>query len=278
MWAIEGLGRPGPEDEVKELMKQLRPLFQKAFSKNKITYGRMIGKPVNFRVLADKDFKAELVAEAKRLATHIMPRALKFAPEIVQKKLVSYYQAIRQKFPARLTQMDENTKLNADEKAVVFTWAEALTVKNVKDDADKVDGFYSRSTKEIIFRDSAISAGAAAHEMAHAYAGQGWHDFIDMMQLRGMKDTDKLNEGMTTHIASLVVTQWHAKQPSNTIIPSSGYDTSYTDRAQEFVKLLGNDSVFEAYFDGWVNVANSKMPEDTLLIGKRNKKWKWPWR
>jgi hypothetical protein len=136
--------------------------------------------------------------------------------------------------------MDENTKLSADEKAVVFTWAEALTVKNVKDDADKVDGFYSRSTKEIIFRDSAISAGAVAHEMAHAYAGQGWHDFIDMMQLRGMKDTDKLNEGMTTHIASLVVTQWHAKQPSNTIIPSSGYDTSSELLTYPYRNLAGS--------------------------------------
>ena len=279
IWANEGSGRPGSEKEVKDLMKELRPLFLKAFSKNTITYGPMVGKAVTFRVLADTDFKTELVAEAKRLAAHLMPRTLKFAPELVQKQLVRYYQTIREKFPARLNTIDENTKLTADEKATVFTLAEALTVKNVKDDADNVDGFYARSTKEIILRDSLITAGSVSHEIAHAYADQGWQDFIDMMRLRSMKDTDKLNEGMTTYIASIVVTQWHAKQPSKTTIPSSGYDASYTDKAKEFVKRLGKDVAFEAYFGGWIDFSSANNPEDTLLIGNKTKnKWKWPWR
>jgi hypothetical protein len=282
VWADEGLGQPGPEEEVKKLMKQLRPLFQKAFSKNKIVYGNgIVGKAVSFRVLADKDFKAELGTEAKRAAANVMPSVLKFAPEIVKKRLVSYYQGINERFPARLNTIDENTKLTADEKAIVFAMAHAQTLKKVKDDADNVDGFYSPSSKEIIFRDTLISAGAVAHEMAHAYADQGWRDFIRMMQLRGMKETDKLDEGMTTYIASIVVTQWHAKQPSKTIIPSAGYDATYTDRAREFVKQLGDHWAYEAYFGGWIDFTDTDNPEDTLLIGKAKKtqkKWKWPWR
>jgi hypothetical protein len=279
VWANEGLGQLTPEDAVKGLMKQLQPLFWKNFSKNKITYGPKVGNPVNFRVIADKDFKAEVVKEAKRLADSALPLHLKFAPEKVREKLEGFYKAMGGKVPARLQTINENTRLTAEEKAATFTLPEVMTVVKIKADADKIGAFYSPSTKEIVFRESKIDAGAVAHEMAHAYSDQGWHDLISLMRLRGMKETDKLDEGMTTLIERIVVNEWHANQPSNTTIPLAAYDSTYTDRADDFVKQLGKDLAFEAYFGGWIDFASNAKPEDTLIIGnKKKKKWKWPWR
>jgi hypothetical protein len=156
---------------------------------------------------------------------------------------------------------------------------QVLTVTKATAEADKTGGFFSPLTNEIVFRESQIGAGTVAHEMAHAYADQGWHDFIHMMKLRGMKETDKLDEGMATHIERIIVKQWWANQPSNTTIPIAGYDSTYTDRANEFVKALGKDLAYEAYFGGWIDFTSNATPEDTLVIGnKKKKKWKWLWR
>jgi len=274
-----GLEQLTSADQVKKLMKELQPIFQKKFSKNRITYGPLVGKSVRFRVVADKDFKAEVEQEAKRLANSILPITLKFAPEIVWKKLQAFYKANKEPFPTRLQTIDENTKLTREEKVAIFTLLEVLTVKKATDDADKVAAFYSPSMKEIVFRDSEIDAGTVAHEMAHAYANQGWHDFINLMRLRGMGNTHELDEGMTTFIERTIVQKWHLKQPSNTTIPLPGYDSKFTDRAQEFIKQLGQDVAFEAYFGGWIDFTNNAKPEDTLKIGNKNKKkWTWPWR
>lgn len=279
VWANEGLGDPTPEDKAKGLIKELQPLFQKSFSKNKTTYGPAVGMAVNFRIVADKDFKAEVVKEAQRLANSTVHLHLKFAPERVRKDLERFYKAMKEPFPARLKIIDQNTQLNRDEKAAIFTLLQVLTVEKAKAEADKTGGFYSPLAKEIVFRETQIDAGTIAHEMAHAYAEQGWHDFMHMMKLRGMKDTDKLDEGMATHIERLIVKQWWANQPSNTTIPLAAYDSTYTDRAKEFVKALGKDLAYEAYFGGYIDFTNHDKPEDTLIIGnKKTKKWKWPWR
>ncbi len=279
VWANEGLGESTPEDKVKALMKELQPLFQKSFSKNKITYGPKVGKAVNFRIVADKDFKAEVVKEAQRLANSTVRLHLKFAPELVRRDLERFYKVMKQPFPARLQTIDENTQLTRDEQVAIFTLLQVLTVTKAKDEADKTGGFFSPLANEIVFRESQIGAGTIAHEMAHAYADQGWHDFIHMMKLRGMKETDKLDEGMATHIERIIVKQWWANQPSNTTIPIAGYDSTYTDRANEFVKALGKDLAYEAYFGGWIDFTSNATPEDTLVIGnKKKKKWKWLWR
>jgi hypothetical protein len=278
---FEGLGQSTPEEKVSGLIKQLQPLFQKNFSRNKITYGPEVGKPVKFRVVADKDFKPELEKEALQLANSIAPLYLKFAPEKVREKLEGWYKVTRQKFPARLQTIDENTKLTQEEKTAIFSILKVLTVAKIKADADKVAAFYSLFTKEMIFPASQIDVAAVAHEMAHAYANQGWHDFINLMLLRGMKGTDKLDEGMTTLIERIIVKDWYAKQPSNTIMPLASYDYTYTNRAAEFVKQLGKDLAFEAYFGGWTDFTSNAKPEDTLIIGnKKKKKWYWPllWR
>jgi len=279
VWASEGLGQSTPEDEVKRLMKQLQPLFLKSFSRNRITYGPKVGQSVPFRVVADKDFNAEVVKEAQRLAESTILLHLKFAPELVRKDLERFYKTMKQPFPARLQTIDENTQLTRDEKGAIFTLLQVLTVEKAKAEADKIGGFYSPLAKEIVFRESQIGAGTVAHEMAHAYADQSWYDFIHMMKLRGMKETDKLDEGMATYIERIIVQQWWANQPSNTTIPLPGYDSTYTDRADEFVKQLGKDWAFEAYFGGWIDFTSNAKPEDTLIIGNKiKKKWQWPWR
>lgn len=260
------------------MMKELRPIFLKNFSKKKITYGPKVGQPVKFRVVADTDFKSEVVKEAKRLADSVMPLHLKFAPEKVREKLERYYKALGQKFPARLDTIDENTKLTNDEKVAIFTLLQVLTVEKAKADADKIGAFFSPSTAEMVFRKSGIDAGTVAHEMAHAYADQGWFDFIMLMKLRGMKQTDKLDEGMAALIERIVVIDWHAKQPALTAIPPAAYDSTYTDRAKDFVKALGKDRAYEAYFGGWIDFTSNARPESSLIIGKKKKKkWKWPW-
>lgn len=278
VWANEGLGESTPEDKVKALMKELQPLFQKSFSRKKITYGPKVGMAVNFRIVADKDFKAEVVKEAQRLAKSTIHLHLKFAPELVRRDLERFYKVMKQPFPSRLQTIDENTQLTRDEQVAIFTLLQVLTVTKARDEADKTGGFFSPLANEIVFRESQIGAGTVAHEMAHAYADQGWHDFIHMMKLRGMKETDKLDEGMVTHIERIIVKQWWANQPSNTTIPIAGYDSTYTDKANEFVKALGKDLAYEAYFGGWINFTSNARPEDTLVIGnKKKKKWKWLW-
>ncbi|MEO8134762.1 MAG: hypothetical protein ABI831_12380 [Betaproteobacteria bacterium] len=261
-------------------MKELQPLFLKNFSKNRITYGPAVGTAVKFRVVADKDFKAEIVKEAQRLANSTIHLHLKFAPEQVLKNLERYYKVMKQPFPTRLKVIDENTQLTREEKVSLFTLTQVLTVSKATAEADKTGGFYSPLANEIVFRESQIDAGTVAHEMAHAYANQGWHDFIHVLKLRGIPDMDKLDEGMTTHVERIVVKDWWAKQPSGTTIPIAAYDATYTKRAGEFVKALGQDLAYEAYFGGWVDYASNAKPEDTLIIGNKTKKknWQWPWK
>jgi len=260
-------------------MTQLQPIFLKNFSKNRITYGPNVGKKVNFRVVADKDFKTEVENEAKRLAAGLVGLYLKFAPDRVRDKLVAYYRVLKQPFPNRLSTINENTQLTRDEVAAVFPLMQALTIEKAKADSDKVGAFYSPSTNEMVFRVSNIDAGSVAHEMTHAYANQGWLDFINLMRLRGMSETVQLDEGMTQLMERVVVLEWHSKQPSTTLIPTAAYGSTFSDKANEFVKQLGKDVAFEAYFGGWINFTSNDKPEDTLEIGNTTKKkWKWPWR
>lgn len=278
--AIGSLGQAAtPDEQIKAIMAELQPIFKKHFSKKKITYGPLVGKTVKFRVVADTVLKSEVEQEAKRLANGMIPMTLKFAPEIVRKELQNFYRVVQQPFPDRLNVIDENTQLTNEEKIAIFTLMQVLTIQKATADAYKIGGFYSPSTKEIVFRKSQIDAGTVAHEMAHAYANQGWLDFINLMRLRGMKNTHELDEGMTTLIERTVIQEWFKKQPAATTIPLPGYDSTFTDLAKDFVKQLGKEFAFEAYFGGWVDFTNAAKPEDTLVIGnKKKKKWKWPWR
>jgi hypothetical protein len=279
VWRYVGLGQADLQAAVQQLMTQLQPLFQQSFSRNKVTYGPKVGRAVRFRIVASKDFKAEVRNEAQRLADSTMPTTLKFAPEIVQKELQRYYDVLGKPLPPRLNVINEHTQLTSNEKAAISALIEVLTVQQAIADADKIGALYSPSQGEIIFRDSQIDAGTVAHEMAHAYADQGWFDFITLMRLRGMRDVQKLDEGMTTHIERIIVRKWHTQQPSNTTIPLAGYDATFTDLALDFITQLGERGAYEGYFGGWIDFTNNAAPEDSLRIGKAQPKaWQWTWR
>jgi hypothetical protein len=266
-----------------KLAKELQPFFKQVLSRQlkprgaKITYGPAIGGKVNLAVVADSDFAKASEAEAKRLAARLQQRALKFAPDVVQRRLIAFYKAQGQALPSRLSVVDEKTRLTPDEDAAVFSIPRAITIAEAQSEAAKVDGFYSTTTKTISLRQSAITAGAIAHEMTHAYAHPNWDDFIFLMQVRGMKETDKLNEGMTSHLSGLVIDAWFAKQSGGTI-PSTGYGPDYIAIAEDFIKEVGQEAALTAFFGGFVDFTDNDKPEDSLLIGSAKKKWKWKWR
>ncbi|MDY0883489.1 hypothetical protein ACFPL7_11060 [Dongia soli] len=263
--------------------KELQPFFKQVLSRQikpggaKITYGPAVGAKVSLAVIADGDFEKANEAEAKRLAAQLQKKALKFAPDSVQRRLIAFYNAQGEALPSRLSVVDEKTRLTPDEDAAVFSIARAMTIADTKSEAAKVDGFYSSTTKAISLRESAITAGAIAHEMTHAYAHPNWHDFIYLMRVRGMKETDKLNEGMTSHLSGLVIDAWFAKQSGGTI-PSTGYGPDYIAIANDFIKEVGQEAAFTAFFGGFVDFTDNDKPEDFLLIGSAKKKWKWKWR
>jgi hypothetical protein len=279
-----------PEDaktaqaDAEKLLKELQPHFQSQFSTKpvrgpRITFGRKVGTKVDITTVAPADWKKALEDEGTRLAKQLEPRVLDFAPEIVAQKLVEFYRILKQPFPQdRLGVINRNTRLTTEESAVVFSLAKAMTIAGAQADSDKADGFYSRTTSRIYLKNDGVTAGSVAHEMAHAYADGAWDDFIDMMRLRRMKDADKLNEGMTVVVADAVVKEWFKKQPAGATIPSTGYDSSYTDRAKEFIKAVGETAAYEAYFAGEIDFDPKKPPEDSLVIGKSKKPFKWLWR
>lgn len=266
-----------------KLAKELQPFFKQVLSRQiktggaKITYGPAIGGKVTLTVVADGDFEKASEAEAKRLAAQLQKKALKFTPDVVQRKLIAFYKAQGESLPSRLSVVDEKTRLTPDEDAAVFSIARMLTIALAKKEAADVDGFYSPSTKTVSLRESSITAGVIAHEMTHAYAHPNWSDFIYLMQVRGMKETDKLNEGMTSRLSGLVIDAWFAKQSGGTM-PSTGYGPDYIAIADDFIKDIGQEAAFTAFFGGFVDFTDNDKPEDFLLIGRAKKKWKWKWR
>jgi hypothetical protein len=270
--------------DAERLAKELQPLFLSLFSSRpptgpRIPYGSKVGKAVTIVTVAPKDWQKTMQEEGERVAKLVEPMYLKFAPDLVAQKLVDYYKLNREPFPsARLKVIDENTRLTADERGVLFSMAKVMVMRVTQEEADKADGLYSRTTDRIFLKNDSVTAGSVAHEMAHAYADGAWSDLTWMMVLRRMKDVDKLNEGMTVVLADLVVAEWFRKQPSKTTIPSTGYDATYTGRAKEFIKAVGDQAAYEAYFAGEIDHDSRKPPEDSLVIGKAKKPFKWPWR
>lgn len=275
--------RAKKQKQAEEFVKQLQSAFKAALSRQlkaggpKITYGPKIGKAVTVNIIADSDFEKASQDEGKRLADQLQKKILKFAPDTVQRQLIDYYRVQGENLPRRLATIDENTKLRPDEAGAIFSVARAMTITRAKQEAKTVDGFFSTTTKKIALRESALTAGVVAHEMTHAYANPNWEDFIYLMQLRRMKETEKLNEGMTSHFAGLAVTEWYSKHGTGTI-PNSGYGSDYTRIADEFIKEVGQEAAFTAYFGGFVDFTDNDRPEDFLLIGAEKKKWKWKWR
>jgi hypothetical protein len=270
--------------EAERLAKELQPYFLDQFSSRpargkRIPFGAKIGTRVSIVAVGPGDWLKRRQEEAERMAKRVEPLYLKFAPERVAQKLVEYYRVSGQPFPAdRLKVIDENTRLTSEERGAIFSVVKALTMTITQEEADKADGFWSATTNRIFLKSDSVTAGAVAHEMAHAYTDGAWDDLIVMMLLRGMKNADKLSEGMTVVMADRVVAEWFRAQPSGTTYPSTGYDATYTAVAREFIKAVGDERALQAYFAGEVDFDPARPPEDSLVIGKDRKAWKWPWR
>ncbi|GJM42171.1 MAG: hypothetical protein DHS20C20_24530 [Ardenticatenaceae bacterium] len=277
-----------------EMVQELIPIFKKKFSRNKTTLGPNIGKTVPVVLVSDADMDAALTTQARDTAKHLLNARLKFAPDKVRETLKKYYQLLGEPFPYADKVIDENTKLTAEEKTHINGLDEAFLIVGLREDAKRTQGFYARPFngnrigKIFIRKEIAdlgdfthVLAGVLAHEMAHAYAEITWYDFLDAMFARGMSDTGFLNEGMTTRIEKIVTTEWHNQQPSGTLIPLAGYrnEPKVGKREKSFVNAVGAAQAHDAYFGGWVEFINPNKPEDTIKVGKSNKKsWKWPWR
>ena len=261
---------------------ELQPIFRAKFSfqkkgvKNKILYGAKVGGNVLVEMLAEKDFAKEWLEEKKRRADGLEKLLLKFAPELIRDELVKYYAVLKQKLPERLNIIDENTKLDRDERAILFSLIKVMWLAKADEEISKLEGFYSQSRDKIVIKDSTASVAVLAHEMAHAYADRSWQDFTSMMILRKMKNANELDEGMATVIERIVVNEWVKKQADKKLTPPpAAYDTK---TAQEFIKLHGEKTFYESYFAGEVDFTDNDKPEDSLRLGKSRKKWKWKWR
>lgn len=277
-----------------DMVQELIPIFQKKFSRNKVTLGPNIGQTVPVVLVSDADMDSALTDQARDTAKHLLKARLKFAPEEVRKSLEKLYQQLGEPFPYEGKVIDENTTLSAEEKVHINGLDEAFLIVGLREDAKRTQGFYSLPAgssgigKIFVRKDivdmgdfTHVLAGVLAHEMAHAYAEITWRDFLDAMFARGMQDTGFLDEGMATRIEKIVTTEWHKNQPSGTLIPLAGYrdEPKVGKREKSFVQAVGEAQAYDAYFGGWVEFTNPDKPEDTIRVGKTNKKsFKWPWR
>jgi hypothetical protein len=275
----KAFARTSDEGRAAALVDVVRPLFKKEFSRRGPPLPNEIGRRISVKVVPDSGWASELTKEAERQAADLVPRYCKFAPEMVVSRLQQFYNARGEELPKRLTTIDENTKLNAAETRWVVGAAQGFIIKRAKSNAANVLGIYSRSQKVIIVPKSALVLGTLTHELAHAYAHEGWVDFMRLVDALGKYDSsNKLNEGMAVKIASTVLDEWLNSQPTGTAKPSLGYDPGYETRADSFLSEVGDEQGYEAYFGGWVDYTNDADPLGSLKIGNKNPTtWKWHW-
>ena len=269
-----------PQARAKALIDELRPHYKKVFLAGaRRPYGKQFNDPVPVRVVKDSDWPAEHMAEAKRQAAALTSTYLKFNPQLVMDRLVQWYKSIGEPYPDRLKTINEHTRLTPAEKRQIAGVAAAFMGRRAAAEATNVLGMYSRSRRQIVVPSSQVKAGTLVHEMAHAFAVQGWVDFMQLLDALGKHESaNKLNEGMAVHISSEVLDSWLADQPPKTNKPSLGYDPGYETRAHSFFGEVTKERAYEAYFAGAVNYTNSDDPLNSLTIGKAEPiSWKWPW-
>lgn len=289
--------QPDPQALADAMVGTMAEIYKKLYSvkkgKMKITLGPKVGKKIPVKLVDDADMTAAVTDQAQRIGDDIIKSMLKFNPESVRKQLTKYYSLLGDPFPDRLKSIDENTVLTASEQSALFGAIKGFLIAEVRKDVDQTLGFFmlpqnASDTGTIVVRaqfaqsQSSPSdlAGTIAHELAHAYAEDGWRDFMRVMIAMGMNRTGKLEEGMATFIEDEVVTEWMKAQPVKTPRPPLGYkdDSEVADSADTFIKAVTKKFALAAFFGGWVNFDNPDKPQDTMRIGeKREKKWKWPW-
>lgn len=289
--------QPRPQDIADAMVDAMAEIYKKLYSvkkgKKKITLGPKIGKKIPVKLVGDADMTTAVTDQAQRIGDDIIKSMLKFNPESVRKQLAKYYRVLGEPFPDRLKSIDENTVLTDEEQSALFGDIKGHLIAEVRKDVDQTLGFFmlpqnASDMGTIVVRaqfaqlQSSLSdlAGTIAHELAHAYAEDGWRDFMRVMTAINMARTGKLEEGMATFIEDEVVSEWMKAQSIKTPRPPLGYkdDPEVADSANTFIKAVSEKYALAAFFGGWVNFDNVDKPQDTIRIGeKREKKWKWPW-
>jgi len=265
--------------KAEKIVAELKDIFKATFSKNRITYGPKVGNDVRLVIVPDGKLKELQLEESSRLADLTLRWALMLAPEVVRDILGRKYRTLKETFPYPYINERTIQILTREDRAIIRGQIlQSIISGMLQDIGTTVAAYYSEATDQIFIQKSDIDAGTLAHEMAHAYANIHWYQFVFVMGTRKMKDTDKLDEGMAIHIAQTVIESWYNRHPEGTYPDTgSGYDKSYTDRADAFIKAVNKDNAFTAFFGGYCNYTGAK-PEDSLIIGKKKKKWKWAWR
>lgn len=285
---------PSPEKIANDMVATMAAIYKAKYVSRGLTFGPLVGKKIPVKLVADKDMKAELEKQAERIGNDIIHAMLKFNPQKVLDDLTKMYATLGEPFPSRLKKIDENTKLNKDENAFLFGAIQGALLAEVTKDADRTLGFFALGKKpkdlgvmfvraEFAASDNALSelAGTIAHEMAHAYAGVRWRDFMRVMFAVGMMRTGELEEGMATFFEAEVTEEWLKTQPEGAKAPTPGYTDmpEVADSRDTFLADVGRDPALYAFFGGWVDFKDADHPQDTIIVGKPTKKaWKWPWR
>jgi menaquinone-dependent protoporphyrinogen IX oxidase len=282
-----------PQKIANDMVATMAAIYKKKYVARGLTFGPLVGKKIPVKLVADADMKAELAKQAERIGNDIIHAMLKFNPQKVLDDLTKYYDALGEPLPDRLKKVDENTKLNKEENGVLFGAMQGVLLAQVTKDADQTLGFFALGKKpkdlgtmfvraEFAKTDNALSelAGTVAHEMAHAYAGTRWRDFMRVMFAVGMMRTGELEEGMATFFEAEVTEEWLKTQPEGTKAPTPGYTDmpEVADSRDTFLADVDRDPALYAFFGGWVDFKDINHPQDTIVVGKPTKKaWKWPW-
>jgi hypothetical protein len=283
-----------PQSSAQQVADQMADLLSKIYLKRFSKYNvDRVGKKVPVILATEPDLEAALRQHALDVADQQLQSMLKFNPEWVIRKLQDYYRVIEKPFPYAGKVFDENTKITREEKAAIFALVTQSLVSELQKDLKVTQGFYSRPKDRkgmgtIFIRKEYAEdidrrhdlAGTLAHELAHAYAEITWWDFVDGLSANGMPKVGALIEGMATHFERIIVYDWFNDQPAGTLIPLAGYrdEPDVKDTADEFLKAVGEQAAYQAYLGGWIWFTDIRNPQDSILVGKAKKNWRWPWR
>jgi len=254
--------------------------FQETF-KSTFRFANNIGfksmkAPVAVRVLGKADFNQQLAEEAQYLHDEDLHAFKKLRPFYVQDTLKGYYDKIGERFPDRLLTIDENTPLTREESVLIIGTKPPLRLNAA--------GFYSAAKKTLFIMQGELEPGVIAHEMCHAYADEGWNDFLLLMIANNLEpQITVLDEAVTSELADVAI----YAQPSDSTSPTMsrpsgyvGYGPSVQQQGSRFLSEVEGGSTakattMEAYFGGLVEVNEDpkKKPIDWIVtLGSKKRK------
>ncbi|HEY6411186.1 MAG TPA: DUF4157 domain-containing protein [Ktedonobacteraceae bacterium] len=291
----------GSDQQIKELMKELKKFFLKEFSN--FTLKETQEKMQEFAVVPDKDMKETEIKDAKSEGEYQLKQTQKYNPQMLLYLLKNFYYPD----PVPYKEINETTQFKPKDKEYLIRniilgdildthRGEKVTIAFTSSHENKIYFSESRVNAAAFASDIDKVAGTIAHEMAHGFSSPNWYILTRVMLLG--KDGGILDEGMVAdRIAHPVARDWALDRKEGTKIPNTGYtdDPKFKKHADDFISQVGEQAALEAYFGGWIEWENDVKPEDSLIIGKKNveafdqyqkkgKKgsknfttWKWPW-